>query len=67
MGFAAVLKLKHVKDAKAFYISTPPTPAEFRKAAARVALCYVIIHKCNDCKWPTIEGYCCTYCGSVSP
>jgi hypothetical protein len=65
--FRAQLKLKLVKNRKKFYASMPPSPEQYDVAAANLALSYVQIRRCGDCSWPTISGYCCTYCGSSDP
>lgn len=47
---------------------TPPSPKEYEEAQVSLALSYAPnMYPCADCKWPVIDGYCCTYCGSSSP
>jgi len=46
----------------------PKSEEEYNEARIRLKLSWAPeTHKCRDCGWPTINGYCCTYCGSVSP
>lgn len=49
------------------YLETSPTADQWEKAANRLARDYVIINSCNECGWPHIKGYCCTFCDSVDP
>lgn len=39
----------------------------YNKEAVNLALSIVTIMRCKDCGHPTIDGYCCTHCGSTSP
>lgn len=46
----------------------PPTQNQYNKAELELLYSYgptIIAYR--DCKWPVIEGYCCTFCGSTEP
>ena len=44
----------------------PYTP-KWEKMANSIARDYVTMHVCKDCSRPVIQGYCCTWCGSIEP
>lgn len=46
----------------------PPTESEYERAAVSLALSYAPrVRQCMKCGWPTLDGYCCNYCGDTNP
>jgi hypothetical protein len=45
----------------------PPTAKQYQAAWMTEAAAAIDIRPCRRCKWPVVEGYCCTYCESRNP
>lgn len=49
-------------------IEPPASEEEYYKASVAIRLSYAPkAIKCEKCGWPTIDGYCCYYCGDENP
>jgi hypothetical protein len=46
----------------------PPTAEQYQKARLAKALDWCPpVRPCQQCKWPVVDGYCCSYCDSTHP
>jgi hypothetical protein len=44
-----------------------PYGKTWEREANNLARSWMQIKPCKDCNHPVINGYCCSYCGSVNP
>lgn len=40
---------------------------DFYAEAGKFAVRNLGVHRCNNCGWPVLDGYRCTYCGDDNP
>lgn len=62
-----IQKQTHVNESK-IKKPKPPTARQYETARLREALEFCpTIRPCGECKWPVVDGLCCSYCGTTNP